>query len=228
MSFLNDKRKYLFVVAILILAGFCCFFNYAFGAFEDAIVREKVWEKQQDLGLLCGIVDKMVEMDIQAGKSSGYEEVLTFAVQDIETNYYLTYAQVFDENLHPLTPLHPGVGGGQKHNPVDYPEFVEAVMTNEYGNLVYWYETEEGGGRDVFMTFRWVPTDTGHSARHLVAVGISKHTISEQIDKTVEYGFIALIAVAAVYILGCTALVTKYGQIYARREKSVVSDGRRP
>ena len=221
MTFLNDRRKYLIVAAMLILAGICYSGILVLRSSGDAQVRETAREKRQDLGLLCGIVDKLVAMDKEAGTGHGYAEILTFAVEDIEANYHLTYAQVFDQDLNPLTALNPGVGGGQKHNPVDYPEFVEAVRANQSGDLVYWYETQEGGGRDIFMTFRWVPTNTGLSERYLVAIGISKYTVNEQINRNAVGVFIAAVSVAAMYITVCTVLIVRLGYIFDQRKKPV-------
>ena len=218
MSLFNDKRKYLIVVAILILAAFCTYFSYAFHSVEDTLVREQAWEKQQDLNLLCGIVDELVEIDKKTGHCYGYEEVLQFAVTYIESSYTSTYAQVFDEDLKPLTPLSPGVGGGRKHNPLDYPEFVKAVRNNESGTLVYWYETEQAGGRFVHLCYRWVPTGLDHPSRYLVAVGISKYTITESLDPRVTYGAVALILVTALIIIITALLMSELGYIYEKRE----------
>ena len=218
MALFNGKQKYLLVVALLILAGFCTYFSYAFHSVEDTLVREQAWEKQQDVNLLCGIVDKLVEIDAVTGHCYGYEEVLQFAVSYIESSYTSTYAQVFDEDLNPLTPLSPGVGGGQKHNPLNYPDFVEAVKHNESGTLSYWYETAQAGGRYVHICFRWVPTDVAHTSRYLVAVGISKYTITESLDPKVTYGAVALIIVTAFIIVYAILLLMQLGYIYEIRE----------
>ena len=215
----NDWRKYLLVAAMLILVGFCLYFPYAFKENDERLVREQAWEKQQDIGLLCGIVDKIVEMDKATVLNHGYEEVLQFAVQHIEANYTSTFAQAFDEDLNALTPLSPGVGGGQKHNPLDYPEFVEAVNNNEFGSLVYWYETEQAGGRYIHMCFRWVPTDTSYTSRYLIAVGISKFTVNESIDLKVRYGALTLIIITAVFIIMTTLMLCRLGYIYEQREE---------
>jgi len=214
----SGKRKYLFIIALLILITFCYYFIYAFGAFEDTLLREKAWEKQQDVNLLCEIVDKLAELDTVKGESYGYEEILRTAVLYIEANYTRTFAQAFDEDLNALTPLSPGVGGGQKHNPLDYPEFVEAVKSNEYGNLSYWYETEQAGGRYIHMYFRWVPTDASYTSRHLIAVGVSKYTIKESIDSKVTYGAVALMVVTAIIILSAAVLLSQMEYLFERRK----------
>jgi len=211
-------RKYLWIVAILILVAICLFVRFALKAHEDTLVKEKAWEKQQDVALLCGIVDKLVEMDKKTGNYHGYEEILIFAIQNIEANFYSTYAQVFDEKLTPLISLNPGVGGGPKHNPLDYPEFIDAVNNNEFGSLMYWYETSEAGGRNVHITYRWVPTDIDHEMRYLIAVGASKHTIIESIDPYIIYGAIVIIIIAAAFIIAAVIALCHLGYIYEQRE----------
>jgi len=218
LKFLNDNRKYLFVVAILILAGFCFYFNHAFKAQEQALIKQMAYEKRQDVALLCGVVDMLVEMETETGDPREYTDALIFAVQYIEANFHLTFAQVFDEDFNALVPLSPGAGGGAKHNPLDYPEFVEAVTSNESGDLVYTYENPQAGKREVYMTFRWVPTDTEASSRYLIAVGISKYTISESIDSLTIYGAVVLIIVAAIFIMGCTSMIVYLGYFYGQRE----------
>ena len=217
----NDRRKYLLIAALLILIGFGLFFPYAYASHVDTLVREQAWEKRQDVNLLCGIIDKLVEMDEAAVRGYNYDEVLQFAVRYIEENYTSTFAQIFDEDLNPLTPLSPGVGGGQKHNPLDYPEFIAAVEkskeTNEPGSLVYWYKTPQAGGRYVHMCFRWVPSDADHNTRYLVAVGISKYTITESIDPRVFYGAFALIMLTAGIVIYACMMIIQLGYIYDNR-----------
>ena len=53
----------------------------------------------------------------------------------------------------------------RKYNPLDYPEFVEAAKNNESGTLVYWYETEQAGGRYVHLCYRWVALSCRKCAR---------------------------------------------------------------
>ena len=212
MPILNDKRKYLLVVAIIILVGFGLFFSYAFRAHEQVLIRQMAYEKQQDVELLGGLVDKFVETT-----GSRSPEFLIFIIEFIEQNYHSTFAQLFDEDLNPMVEQSPGVGGGKKHNPLNYPEFIEAVTNNEHGNLVYTYETPQAGLREVYMTFRWVPSDIELSSRHLIAVGISKYTISAQLDTMVMYGAVTLTVIAGVFILGSAILIVKLGYIYDQR-----------
>jgi len=54
---MSDKWKHLLTFGIIILAVACAFFLYAFKEHETTLVREQAFEKQQDVNLLCGIVD---------------------------------------------------------------------------------------------------------------------------------------------------------------------------
>jgi len=158
-------------------------------------------------------------MDERTGNIRVYEEILMYTVQHIESEYKYTFAQVFDSHLQPLTALNPGVGGGQKHNPLDYPEFVQAVHANEQGTLVYTYETAQAGKREIYMCFRWVPTDTSCETRYLIAVGVSRFTVNESIDRTVIYGAIAFIIVMAIFMSMAVVYVCRVGYIWEERKE---------
>ena len=192
-------RRYFLVIGLLIIIACCMFYAYAYPAYEEARVKEKALDRQQEVNLLSGIVDLLVEHDGTAGGIT-YEEVLDYSLKYIEAEFSSTFAQLYDEDLNPLLELSPGVGGGQKHNPLDYPEFIEAVTNNEFGSLTYWYETPQAGGREVFMTYRWVPTDVDHDSRYLIAVAISKYSISEQLATNIKLCTFLLLVVASIYI----------------------------
>ena len=206
-------RKYFLLFGLLLIVGGFLFFAYAYPEYEDARVREKALDRQQEVNLLSGIADLLVE---NAGTVDGltYKDILLYSLKYMETEFTSTFAQLYaiddedDENpLVPLMELSQGVGGGQKHNPLDYPEFKEAVKNNEFGSLTYWYETEQAGGRDVHMTFRKVPTDPSHTARYVIAVAISKYSVSERIAGLIKactiivfVGAVACIVVAELVV----------------------------
>ena len=200
MKQVNIRRGYLLVFGLLIIISFCLFYSYAYPAYEESRIREKAWDRQQEVNLLSGIADLLVEHGGTAGGIT-YEDVLRYSIRYIETEFTSTFAQLYDESLTPLMELSPGVSGGQKHDPLAYPEFVEAVTTHEFGSLTYWYETPQAGGRDVYMTYRWVPTDTSHSNRYLIAVAISKFSISESLAESIRIWTIGLIIIASIYIM---------------------------
>ena len=200
-------RAYFIVIALILLTAGALYYAYAYPEYEAARVREKAVDRQQEVNLLSGIADLLAEHDGTAGGIS-YEEVLLYSLRYMEAEFTSTFAQLYDEDLNPLLELSPGVAGGAKHNPKNYPEFMEAVTTSEFGSLTYWYETEEAGGRDVYMTYRWVPTDTSRSSRYLIAVAISKYSVSEQLASNIKMCTLAMIVVAGLAIFGAAIIVS--------------------
>ena len=194
------RMCFILATLLLIIAG-CLYYAYAYPEYEAARVREKALDRQQEVNLLSGIADLLAEHDGTAG-GIGYEEVLTYSLRYMEAEFTSTFAQLYDEALNPLLELSPGVAGGAKHNPLDYPEFVAAVRGSEFGSLTYWYETEEAGGRDVYMTYRWVPTDATRTDRLLIAVAISKYSVSERIATNIKTCTLAMVVVASIAMVG--------------------------
>ena len=226
MNLFKGHNKYLVFGAIAILIAYCFYFNHVFAKQEESLITNKALEKRQDIGLLAGLVDKLVEMDHETGGYHGFEEILIFAVQYTETEFHSTFAQVYDENMIPLIEQSPGVGGGKKHDPRDYQEFLDAVEKAKEdgtlaGDLVYTYDTPQAGSREVHMTFRWMPTDTTHSSQYLVAIGISKYTIIGQVDTLTIYGAVSLIVVTALFILFSVYVSVKRGDASEKRDKNV-------
>ena len=215
---LLGKAPFAIAAMLLVLAALCGYFYYALGASETRMLKEQAMEKQQDVGLICNIVDTMVDLNrIEGNGHYDFTLILKNAVSYIEREYHSTFAQVYDSDLNPLLELQPGVAGGQKHDPLQYPEFVAAVLTKESGSLSYIYSTEEAGAREVYITFRWVPTDPEYTNRYLVAVAISKYTISNALDPKVAYGAIVLIAITSLLIVTTIILITQLGYIRASR-----------
>ena len=210
-NFMKDWRSVMLLVALATLAWSCIYINDAFKAFEETLVREKAWEKQQDVNLLCDLIDSMSETD----ETADYEAILNYAVQYVEKNYTSTFAQLYDAELVPLFDLNEGVGGGKKHNPLDYPEFVEAVNNNESGSLIYWYETEQAGGRDIYMYYKWL---TVGGERYLIATGVSKYTIRETVNMGLVNATFAIIIIASIFIVGTVFMLCQMGSVYIKRK----------
>jgi len=206
----------------LVLVGFTIYFPWANKEGEKRIMMEMWQEKQQDLGLLCDIVDRVVaSQGTKWEESEAYQDwfrdLVINSVTYIETTYYSTYAQAFDSSLKPITDVHPGVGGGQKHNPLNYNEFVHAVSSQEFGTVRCWYETPEAGQREIFMSFRWIPTDPEFNDRILVAIGISKYSLVQMANPYVQWGQVILIVTAFIFIMGSSLALCGLGYIYEKR-----------
>jgi len=176
-------RKWYLLIPFITLAFLIWFQSISGSAIEVLLLREKSHERRQQTEFIYAAMDMFIEMGISTENRG---ELLVRAVAFIEANFDSTFAQVYRVHGEELTPLidpHDGVGGGVKHDPLDYPEFVAAVLDDEKiaGDLVYWYETPQAGGRDVYMTFRHMPIDPNNPEHFVIAIGISKFSLTTHI-----------------------------------------------
>ena len=214
---ISGKRPYFIACALLLMGVLCGAFYYSIQNVEEFLLREKAWEKRQDINLIAHIVDSLIEYHVDTNPYD-YAVILQKAIAYIESDYYYTFAQLYDGDLNPVLPiLSPGVGGGQKHNPLNYPAFIEAVNAREYGSLIYAYATPEAGEREIHMNFRWVPKDVGSTGRYLIAIAVSKYTILPSIDTTFIGFGIAIVVLATILIIIGMIMLTQVGYVFASR-----------
>lgn len=154
-------------------------------------------EKQAQVELLAHEIDSFVERDNDWG-TYDYETDLRISVEFIDSQH-MTFAAGYDENLNNIATRHKSEA--TEFNPLNYSEFIESVTSNESGVMNLWWEEDNVQGRDMRLYFRWIPTDANLSGRFLVAVAISKLSITH-VDMT-------LIAI----VLGFVSLGINYGMI---------------
>ena len=65
--------------------------------------------------------------------------------------------------------------------PMDYPEFIEAIHTQEAGGLAIRYASENQVGMDLRVYFRWMPLYSSASERYLLVAAVSRHSIVTEI-----------------------------------------------
>jgi len=202
----SGNKKWLLMIPVVVLSFLFWFQSLSGRAIEQLLLQEKTHERRQHTEFLHAMMETFIEKGIN---TEGRGDILVEAVNYIESNFDSTFAQVYDENLTPLNVLKPGIGGGQKHNPLEYPVFVDAVQNNGAGDLVYWYETPQAGGRDVYMTYRWMPSDPSHpEERYLVAIAISKYSITTHIPMVFDAViWVMMFAVTLTLLFMCFVIV---------------------
>jgi len=200
---ISKGERWLLLIPFAVLAFLLWFQSISGSAIELLLLREKSHERRQQTEFIHAAMDMFIEMGISTENRG---ELLVRAVAYIEANFDSTFAQVYrlqGEELTPLIDPHDGVGGGQKHDPLDYPEFVDAVLDyeNNAGDLVYWYETPQAGGRDVYMTFRHMPIDPENPEHFVIAIAISKYSLTTQIPMVFDAVVWAMIFVVTFTLL---------------------------
>ena len=213
MKFLNDGRKYLIAIALVILIAFCGFFYYAFAHVNDALLREKIIDRKFDVDLICDQIDHFVELD-NDWEEYDYRTTLAYVVAEIDGTVG-TYAELFDKDMNGVserTPLYEGA----PFDPREYPELMEAIRAKERGEMNVLFD-KGAAPHDMNIYFRWVPTDKTLTNRYLVIIGVTQVSVNTTISALLKYGAVALIVVAAIFIIGSVILLCRLGYIYQSR-----------
>jgi hypothetical protein len=162
---------------------------------DRGILSEKYLEKQLDIDLLGSQIDRFVELDADWADYD-YERVIAYNMERLDS-IPLTFAASYNEQLANVSVRTPDVQGAP-FDPTVYPEFITAVRENEQGKLVLRFDPEIAATRDMYLYFRWVPTDVSLSNRYLTVVAISKYSVSNVSADWVGYGAVALIIITSV------------------------------
>jgi len=180
---------YLLPIAIMIIST--AFFAALINGIQDSLLNEKFAEKKLQVTMMANRTNSLISMSKDWEKNRSY--YLTGLALNCETidSTYMTYSQVFDTDLTPRSVETDNVGG---FNPLDYPDFKSAVNQNEIGDMVIY----TADGRDMYLHYRWIPTDTSLKNRFLVTVAISKETILTKTASWYQWGAALLIIITTV------------------------------
>ena len=101
---------------------------------------------------------------------------------------------------------------GSTIDPFKYPNFVEAIKNNEFGDLTFWFEDEANNveGREMMVYFRWTTIRENVPDPYLFVAAISKFSVTTNIAKSV---FMVLITMIIVTTLIFALIVIHFGKI---------------
>jgi len=210
----TDNRKYLFLVAFLILIGFCVYFYFSITHTEEMMLHEKLIDRESVVDVICETIDRFVEADNDWGDYN-YQAVLSSVVTRLDGEMDV-YAELFDANLR-------GVSRRiqtYEESPfelTDYPELIQEMGENEHGEVTVRYDKPGVTPHDIHIYYRWAPTDASQQNRLLIVLGISKFTLYNKISAWVVYGAAALIVITAVFMLAAIMLLCRLGSVYTQR-----------
>ena len=202
------------LVAGAVLIGFCAYFYLAGGEIVNALLREKVLEKQLDIDLICEQIDKFIQLDEDWGDYD-YIPILSHDIERLD-KVPGTFAALYDNDLVTLSEREPSYN--TPFEPTEHPEFVEAVQENRIGTMELWFEADDVPGRTMYVYYRWVPTDDSLSGQLLTVVAISKHSVNTSIADWVMIGAAVLILCAGVMLFATIILLAALGEVWAKRE----------
>ncbi|GHU76194.1 hypothetical protein AGMMS49992_21420 [Clostridia bacterium] len=208
--------RYLFLLPIVTMIAFCAVFGSLLQASDKAILAEKRMEKKLSLDLVCEQIDIFVDLDQDWQPSyQFYEDSLSLSM-DILDSMDMTFAALYNEDLIYI----PSFTVRQKtplFQPELYPEFINAVHHNERGEIMLINEVDSIAARDVYVYYRWVPTDKTLEGRFLTVVAISSRSVRSRVSNGLVAWIIGLILITTALNFALVAMLCKLGDVYENR-----------
>jgi hypothetical protein len=215
---INGKGRYLLAVALAIMIAFAVYFIIAFTHAENRLVAEKYNARILTTDVLCVTVDAFVGEGRDWGIYN-YDAVLSSVAAYIDASGRdaSSYAELFDSGLNSLSERTPYYLP-MPFDPHDYPELLSEVMQNESGRMTIMLE-HPGDSHNIYLYYRWMPTDNTLDNRLLLMTGVTKHSVNHHISLGVKYGAAALIVVSAGLILWTIMLLVQLGSVHDMRRE---------
>jgi hypothetical protein len=218
LNIINGKGRYLLAVALVIMLAFGVYFYFAFEHAESRLVEEKYAARIMTTNVLCVTIDAFVD----AGRDWGvydYDAILASVAAYIDASGRdaSSYAELFDSSLNSLSERTPYYSP-MPFNPHDHPELIEAVLKNEIGHMTIQLE-HPGDPHNIYLYYRWIPTDPTQDNRLLLIAGITKHSVNHHISQGVKYGAAALMVITTGFIVWTTMLLVRLGSVHDMRGK---------
>jgi hypothetical protein len=102
--------------------------------------------------------------------------------------------------------------------PLEFPEFWDAIFTQESGSLIIGYTPEGQDYRDLHLYFRWMPLYFPADERYLVIAGVSKDSITSTLALWVSIGQWVSMAITFLINAWLITLLARLGYIYEERD----------
>ena len=195
--FWRTDVKFLALVLVIVVVAILVIFTVISNGLDHMLLSEKVLEKQLELDLITAQTDLSIQKDNDWDSAyDHYVDTLMISVELLD-RVHMTYAAVFDENLQNLSARAPSYEGSP-FEPNIYPEYLEAVRSNENGNLILPFTPPGSETRDMYLHFQWIPSDPQLPHRLLGVVAISKYTINTRISTWIQITAILLVIASIV------------------------------
>jgi len=115
---------------------------------------------------------------------------------------------IFTKRVYETSPL----------EPLERPEFIEAVFSNEQGSIVIGDTPENQQYRDVYLYYRWMPIYSAPNERYLIVTGVSYYSVSSAVPLWVSVGQWVSMGITFAINTGLIILLVRLGYIYESRQ----------
>jgi hypothetical protein len=181
-AFKTGRRKYLLLVPIIFLVANAFYFAHATREIENAMLHEKLVEIINATNGLAAAVEGNPDR-----LWTDHELNIKNSVEFFD-NLYQIYGGAYRCTDNGLELVTYRAYETSPFEPLDYPEFVEAINNNASGNITINYAPEEQEYRDLHLYYRWMPLYSPPNERYLVITGVSKYSIVTKIPHWVSAG----------------------------------------
>jgi hypothetical protein len=200
MDLINHKwSKYLLLIPVIVLLLNAIYNKHVTQRYMEAIMEEKRIEIVNTVDLLAAAVEAN-----EACTWSNHEVNIVHSVEFLDAMYQV-YAAAYKVEDGELALITERTFETSIFDPLDFPEFTQAVSARESGSLSIGYAPEDQSYRDLFVYFRWMPLYSQPGERYLVAAGVSVHSIMTEIPAMVCTG--QWVSMAITFVLNAALVI---------------------
>jgi len=211
MRFLNHVYyKYFVMLPVVFLILNALFFAYASREVRNTLFLEKYDEIVTSVDMLAAVEEKT---DCEW---FDHEKTIRDAAEFMD-RYYQVFAGAYKFSDGNLVLISERFYETSPFEPLDYPVFIETVLSHENGNLVIRYTPENQEYRDLHIYFKWMPSFLPPQEQYLVAAGVSKYSITKTVSLWVSVGQWVSTAITFVINTLLIILIARLGHIYEQR-----------
>ena len=221
MSFLNHKvLRYLVLIPLLFQLANAMYSQRAAHLAAEAMLREKYVDAVEKVDMLAAAVDA-------TPARTWYEHEMNIigAVTYLDALYQI-YGAVYvlaDGDLLLITERNFETS---IFEPLDYPEFVDAVNANDSGGIIIGYTPEGQAYRELHLYYRWMPLYSSGGERYLVITGVSEHSVVSRTMLLASSWQVVNAILSVLLTAWLVYMIARLGYIYERRRGSKYRDRR--
>jgi len=214
LDVINSKLgRWLMLIPFILALAACFYFMGVTAEIDNTLLEEKYLEKVLEIDLIDSLVDSLIVID-DDWYTYDYIRLLLESIDLLDAQPY-TFAALYNTDLVSLS--HRTASYADLYDPFLNEEFKEAVLSNECGHFISEYTPIDAPTRDMYIYYRWVPTDTSLEGRLLTVVAISKYTVTNHAASWVGIGAIILISSVTILNAIMIAVIVKLGWVYSVR-----------
>jgi len=219
--FFDSKKRYLFLLPVVILLLNVLVGQYAFRKTETTMLKEKLIEVTNSIDVLAAGIESDTERPWYE-----HEQRIIGSVEFLD-GLYQVYGGAYKMAGGELTLITARTYETSAIEPMEYPEFAETVYCEKAGGYIIGYTPEKQTYRELHLYFRWIPINNTPGEQFLVVGGVSKYSIVSQISIWVYIG--QWLSIGVTFILNCwlIALFVRNGDDPEGHEEGKRRGGRR-